>query len=88
MTTHYGEFDSEKQAKENEQARQIVSEINKFGISERQRLFIIYLLGLELEDMTSMRDITTIARELGKDLNMFLSDRSDEEKNSSGKINT
>jgi len=37
--------------------RDIVMEIKKFGISQRQMLYIIYLLSLELEDNKTMRAI-------------------------------
>jgi hypothetical protein len=83
----YGEFDSEKSAEENNACRQIVKEINNFGINERQRMFIIYLLGLELENTEHMRQVTTMARELGKERDMFLTDKSEEEE-SNGTINT
>lgn len=37
--------------------RDIVMEIRKFGVSQRQMLYIIYLLSLELEDNKTMRAI-------------------------------
>lgn len=37
--------------------RDIVMEIRKFGVSQRQMLYIIYLLALELEDNKTMRAI-------------------------------
>ena len=37
--------------------RDIVMEIRKFGVSQRQMLYIIYLLSLELEDNKTMRSI-------------------------------
>ena len=81
----YGEFDSEKRAKENLVARQVVKEINNFGINERQKMMIMYLLALELENTEHMRDLTTVIREMGKESNMFITDGAEEEK--SGKIN-
>lgn len=38
--------------------RDIVLEIKKFGISQRQTLYLIYLLSLELEDNVTMKAIT------------------------------
>ena len=75
----YGEFDSEKAAEENDACRQIVKEINQFGVNERQRMFIIYLLGLELENLDHMRKVTQLARELGKEQDMFLTDKVEDE---------
>ena len=37
--------------------RDIVMEIRKFGVSQRQMLYIIYLLSLELEDNKAMKSI-------------------------------
>lgn len=62
-TLKYGQLDSERKAEENKTCRQIVSEINHFGVSERQKLFIIYLLALELEDNDRLLAITSIAKE-------------------------
>ena len=44
----YGEMQSEKLAADNKVSHQIVSEINQFGINDRQRWLIIYRLALEL----------------------------------------
>jgi hypothetical protein len=61
----YGQMQSEKIADENTVCRQIVKEISAFGITQRQVLMVIYLLGIELEDNTQMRSITGLIRELG-----------------------
>lgn len=67
--TRYGQTDFEKLAEEKEQARQIVYEISNFGVSQRQQLFVIYLLAMELENVDHMRQISSLIRELGeKDL--------------------
>lgn len=74
MTVHYGQLESEKHAEENNACRQIVDEISRFGISQRQRLFVIYLLALELENIDQMKTITSAVRELeGNDV--FIIDR-------------
>lgn len=66
-TTLYGEAQSEKQADENTICRQMVREINNFGVSQRQTLFLIYLLASELENVEHMRTLTRVVRELGGD---------------------
>lgn len=65
MTTVYGQAVSEKRAHENEVCRQIVKEITNLNLTQRQLLFVAYLLGLELENVEQMRALTTVARELG-----------------------
>ena len=65
MTALYGQAKSEKFAEENRVCRQIVREINNFGVSQRQTLFIVYLLASELENMEQARAITSLVRELG-----------------------
>lgn len=66
----YGQTMSDKLAEENNQARKIVSEINKFGISERQRWLIMYYLALELEDIEKMQELTSFFKELNPNINM------------------
>lgn len=61
----YGEAQSEKRAEENNVCRQIVKEINNFGVTQRQTLMIVYLLASELENIEHMRTLTRITRELG-----------------------
>lgn len=67
----YGEAQSEKRAEENKICRQIVKEINNFGITQRQSLMVMYLLAMELENVEHMRTITRVVRELGGD-DLFL----------------
>lgn len=62
---HYGQTQTEKLAAENEVSRQIVREINNFGISQNQALMVMYLLASELENIEHMRAITRLIRELG-----------------------
>jgi hypothetical protein len=52
----------------------MVREINNFGVTQRQTLFLIYLLASELENVEHMRAITKLVRELGGD-DLFLSGR-------------
>lgn len=60
----YGQVDSEKRAKENALCRQIVKEISDFGITDRQRLFIIYLLALELERHDHMHEVVCAVKNI------------------------
>jgi hypothetical protein len=66
----YGQTMSDKLAEENNQARKIISEINNFGISERQRWLIMYYLALELEDIEKMQEITSFLKEMNPNINM------------------
>ena len=68
----YGQSSSERRADENTVCRQIVKEINNFGVTQRQTLLVIYLLASELENVEQMRAITAMVRELGGD-ELFLS---------------
>lgn len=72
--TLYGESESEKRADENNVCRQMVREINNFGITQRQALLLIYLLASELENIEQMKSITSLVRELGGD-DLFISGR-------------
>jgi len=68
----FGKLASEVTAQENLTCREIVREISLFGVSERQRLLIIYLLAMEIEDIEKMRAIVDTVKEVaGKEI--FLS---------------
>jgi len=54
---HYGETESEHDAKGKLQCREIVKEIVQFGVDQQQLLMIIKLLAMELEDVNMMRQI-------------------------------
>lgn len=71
---HYGQTDSEKLAQEKQVCRQIVKEIGNFGISQRQQMFIIYLLSLELENVEHMQELTAAIREMAGE-SLFIVDR-------------
>lgn len=68
----YGQMQSEKIANENKVARQIVSELNQFGINDRQRWMIIYQLSLELENVEEMKSMTSHIKEIKGDT-LFIS---------------
>lgn len=74
---HYGQADSEKLAEEKKICRQILQEIHKFGITQHQQKFLIYLLALELEDVELMKELTSIIRSSGDDA--FISPREEPE---------
>lgn len=67
----YGQLQSEKMAEENRTAREIVREIGNFGINERQRWMIIYLLAMELENIEDLKELTGFIK-LRKGDNVFL----------------
>ena len=46
-----------REIKEQLVCRDIIKEILKFGVSEHQKKFLIYLLSLELEDVNLMKKI-------------------------------
>lgn len=73
----YGQLKSEKIAEENDVCRNIAKEISQFGITERQRLFLIHTLAMELEDVQVMLELTACIKELTKS-NIFLSTQEDE----------
>ena len=54
----YGKSDAEIDAEKSLQVRQINKEIMDFGINEDQKLQLINLIALELEDQNALRVIT------------------------------
>jgi len=67
------EFNSEKRAEQLSVARQIAHEISRFEVSETQKFMIMYLIALELEDVTKMQELTTVIKELAGDI-LFIKD--------------
>lgn len=83
----YGQSQAEKRAQENLVCRQILREITNFGITQRQQLFLIYLLATELEDVEHMKAITSLVRDLNSEV--FLSgDREPDRELDGGKDGT
>jgi len=76
----FGKLSSEKLAEENEECRKIVKESLNVGLTQRQQMFLIYLLSLELENIEYVKDLTEVIKEIAGD-DIFVS-RSDD-----GKIN-
>jgi hypothetical protein len=66
----YGQTLADKLAQENQEARQIVSEIANFGISDRQRWLVMYYLALELEDVEKMQELTACMKEINPNISM------------------
>lgn len=84
-TVRYGQLKSEKIAEENDVCRKIAKEISQFGITERQRLFLIHVLAMEIEDVTIMQELTACIKELTNS-NIFLA--AQEEDTSTPKVLT
>lgn len=68
----YGELNSEKLAKENEDCRKIVKEIINIGLTQRQHMFLIYLLSLELENIEYVQTLTSMIKDIAGD-DIFIS---------------
>lgn len=51
-----------------QECRAIVRTINDYSVSPRQKMYLIYLLALELEDPVMMRKITTFIAEGQKNI--------------------
>ena len=54
-----------------QECRDILREIRKFGVNQRQMLYLIYLLSLELEDNATMK---ALARAIGENRENIASD--------------
>lgn len=74
---HYGQLTSEKLAKENEECRKVVHEILNIGVSQRQLMFLIYLLSLELENIEYVQALADVIKEIAGD-QIFISKREDD----------
>lgn len=62
-------------AHKRKECREIVLEIKKFGVSQRQILYLIYLLSLELEDISLMRSIVKIIGENRENVPLSIRDQ-------------
>ena len=72
----YGQLTSEKLAKENEECRKIVKEVLNIGLTQRQQMFLVYLLSMELENIEYVQTMTNIIKELAGD-EIFISQKED-----------
>ena len=59
----------EKLAREKQKAREIVSEIVKFGVTEQQKLDIIFNLSMTLENNKLMKDISKLLKNYRETIN-------------------
>lgn len=57
MTVKYGKTKEDDKADKSLQCREIVLEINKFGVDESQKLQIIKLIALSLDNNLNMKKI-------------------------------
>lgn len=57
-----GQTNSEKKARALSKCRDIVSEINNFGVNDFERVQIIHLLSLELEDRDLITDFAEVIK--------------------------
>lgn len=70
MSETFGSLESERLAEENLHCREIIKEVMSFGVSQRQIYFLISLLGLELENIEHMRDVTTLVKEMRENIGL------------------
>ena len=59
----------EKLAREKQRSREIVGEIINFGVTEQQKLDIIFNLSLTLENNKAIKDINEILKKYRKTIN-------------------
>lgn len=65
MTTeYYGELEVEKDLKQKTKCRNIVKEIIKFGVSNKEILMVVQYLCFELEDRDAMLKLDVLMKEL------------------------
>lgn len=62
MTQLYGKTQSEEDTEAFAQCRQIVGEIARFGVTQRQYIKIIELIAMELEDRNLMLALTELTK--------------------------
>lgn len=66
MAKKYGETKEETMALKSLQCREIINEINRFGVDEFQRIQLIKLLALELENNSNMKKIVNMVNEIAE----------------------
>jgi hypothetical protein len=59
----------EKLAKEKQQSREIVNEILSFGVTEQQKLDIIFNISISLESNKAMKEITLLLKKYRETIN-------------------
>ena len=63
-----GQTNTEKQAKSSQKCREIVAEVNNFGVNDFERIQIIHLISLELEDRDLITDFAEVIKGYRGDL--------------------
>ena len=59
----------EKLAREKQQAREIVSEILKFGVTEQQKFDIIHGLSISLENNSAIKELNVVLKKYREVIN-------------------
>ncbi len=59
----------EKLAREKQKSREIVKEIVNYGVTEQQKLDIIFLLSINLESNDAMKEITEVIKKYREVIN-------------------
>lgn len=66
MVDRYGKLNSEEEAEEILVARNIVKEIVKYGVNEKQKLNVIRFLSMELENSEHMSQLVETIKKLNQ----------------------
>lgn len=67
----YGKTDTEKWVEKKEEIYQIKNEINNFGITDKQRYFLLYVLSMEIENVENSRTISNIVLQCCPEINIL-----------------
>lgn len=78
MSEKFGETGSEEDLAQILQCRDIVKEVLKFGVNQRQILLLIQFFGQELEKHEHMVEVVELARELLRENKTLLIDQAGE----------
>lgn len=57
-----GETEYEKNTKSIQESREIVKEIIKFGITEEQKIDVMFFLAIELEDRSILEEVVSVLK--------------------------
>ncbi len=60
----YGEMAIEKDIKDTQRCREVVQEIMRFGVKDRDIIKIVHMLSLNLEDREAMLALSAVAKDL------------------------
>ena len=59
----------EKEAKRKQESRDIVKEMLNFGITEQQKIDIMFFLSMTLENNSALKEITSVLKKFKTDIN-------------------